>query len=99
MKKLYIKDKNRRHFFSKLEKKKLILKYIFNNLKLSGKIRSQAYLQYINMVYFNSHTKIRNRCVMSNRARSVYRDFKISRIFFKRYALEGNLMGVKKASW
>ena len=46
----------------------------------------------------NSITKIRNRCILTNRARAVYRKFKISRLFFKKYALQGELLGVKKAS-
>ena len=62
-------------------------------------LREKAYIQYIKLVQFNSITKIKNRCLLTNRARSVYRKFKMSRIFFKEYALRGDLMGVKKASW
>ena len=98
MKKLYIKDKNRRYSYLTLEKKKLILQYIYSNLQLTEKVRYSAYLQFVNLIYFNSHAKIKNRCVLTNRARSIYRRFKLSRIFLKKYALEGELMGVKKAS-
>jgi small subunit ribosomal protein S14 len=98
MKALFIKDKNRRYSYFLIEKKKYILKYIFNNLSLSTTIRNFAYAEYINLVQYNSHTKIRNRCVLTNRGRAVYRNFKLSRLFFKQYALQGDLMGVKKAS-
>jgi ribosomal protein S14 len=99
MKALFLKDKNRRYSYFLIEKKKYILKYIFNNLKLPASVRNLAYNEYINLIHYNSHTKIRNRCILTNRGRAVYRNFKLSRLFFKHYALQGDLMGVKKASW
>ena len=99
MKILYTKDKNRRSFYFFLEKKKIILNYIINNLKLSKDIREQAYIQLRNISSVSTITKIKNRCVLSNRSRSVYRKFKLSRIFLKKYALQGLLMGMQKASW
>ena len=99
MKILYTKDKNRRCFYFFLEKKKIILNYIINNLKLSKDIREQAYIQLRNISSVSTITKIKNRCVLSNRSRSVYRKFKLSRIFLKKYALQGLLMGMQKASW
>jgi ribosomal protein S14 len=98
MKILYTKDKNRRSFYFFLEKKKIILNYIINNLKLSKDIREQAYIQLRNISSVSTITKIKNRCVLSNRSRSVYRKFKLSRIFLKKYALQGLLMGMQKAS-
>ena len=85
MKILYTKDKNRRSFYFFLEKKKIILNYIINNLKLSKDIREQAYIQLRNISSVSTITKIKNRCVLSNRSRSVYRKFKLSRIFLKKY--------------
>lgn len=99
MKILYTKDKNRRNIFSLLEKKKIILNHIINNLKLSENIRNFAYLQLNHISKISTITKIKNRCVLSNRSRAVYRKFKLSRIFLKNYALQGLIMGVKKASW
>ena len=99
MKVLYIKDKNRRNLFLKLEKKQLILNYIINNVKLSKDSRYMAYTLLRNISNISTITKIRNRCVFTNRARAVYRKFKLSRIFLKKYALDGSLIGIKKASW
>ena len=98
MKILYTKDKNRRSLFSLLEKKRIILIYIINNLKISKDIREYAYIQLKNLSNISTITKIKNRCVLSNRSRAVYRKFKLSRIFLKKYALQGLVMGVKKAS-
>ena len=99
MKILYTKDKNRRNIFSLLEKKKIILNHIINNLTLSLNTRNYAYIQLHNISQLSTFTKIKNRCVFSNRSRAIYRKFKLSRIFFKKYALQGLIMGVKKASW
>lgn len=98
MKTLFTKDKNRRYSFLILEKKKLILKYIVTNKNLNIATRFFAYQELLNLSQKNSITIIRNRCVLSNRARAVYRKFKVSRIFFKEYALQGNFMGIRKAS-
>ena len=98
MKCLYIKDKNRRASYLKLEKKKIILQYIIQNLSLNFEIREFAYAELNNLIRFNTFTKIRNRCILTNRARAVYRKFKMSRLFFKKLALQGELIGVKKAS-
>ena len=98
MKHMFLKDRNRRFSYFILEKKLILLKSIFYNLNLSEDIRTFAYTEFLNLIKFNSHTKIRNRCLVTNRARAVYRKFKMSRIFFKQYALEGELMGVQKAS-
>jgi ribosomal protein S14 len=96
---LYTKDKNRRNIFSRLEKKRTVLNYILKNTNLNKDIREHAFLQ-LRLLFFKGAaiTKIKNRCVLSNRSRAVYRKFKLSRIFFKQYALQGLIMGAKKAS-
>ncbi|HIP91925.1 MAG TPA: type Z 30S ribosomal protein S14 [Thermotoga sp.] len=39
------------------------------------------------------------RCRICGRPRSVYREFGICRVCFRKMVLEGKLPGVKKASW
>lgn len=43
--------------------------------------------------------RIKNRCLITGRARAVYRKFGISRLKFREMALWGLLPGVRKASW
>jgi small subunit ribosomal protein S14 len=43
--------------------------------------------------------RVRNRCVITGRARGVYRAFGLSRLEFRRLALRGMLPGVTKSSW
>lgn len=40
-----------------------------------------------------------NRCKQCGRARAYLRKFMLCRMCFRKYALEGLLPGVKKASW
>lgn len=43
--------------------------------------------------------RLHNRCMVTGRARGFYRKFGISRLTFRKLALEGKIPGVRKASW
>jgi small subunit ribosomal protein S14 len=43
--------------------------------------------------------RAKNRCLYTNRAKSVIRFFGMSRIVFRLYARSGALQGVRRASW
>jgi small subunit ribosomal protein S14 len=43
--------------------------------------------------------RVKNRCALTGRARGYYRKFGLSRLQLRKKALEGELPGVKKASW
>ena len=43
--------------------------------------------------------RLHSRCAVTGRARGFYRKFGISRLTFRKMALEGKIPGVKKASW
>ncbi len=43
--------------------------------------------------------RVRNRCMVSGRARGYMRKFGVSRIVFREMALRGEIPGVRKASW
>ena len=47
----------------------------------------------------SAKVRIRNRCELSGRARSVYRKFKLSRIALRDMANQGLIPGVVKSSW
>ena len=46
-----------------------------------------------------SPVRIRNRCMLTGRARGYMRKFGISRIVFRKMALAGKIPGVRKSSW
>lgn len=44
-------------------------------------------------------TRVYNRCNLCGRARAYYRKFGLCRLCFRKLALNGEIPGVKKASW
>jgi small subunit ribosomal protein S14 len=46
-----------------------------------------------------SPSRVRNRCKLTGRPRGYMRQFGISRVMFRKMALEGKIAGVTKASW
>ena len=95
---LLTKEKNRCNTYLVFEKKKRILKTILNNTNLPIKLRYKIYKKLIKLPKDSSITKITRRCVISNRSRPVYKKIRLSRITFRELALDGALVGIKKAS-
>jgi ribosomal protein S14 len=98
MKYLLLKDKRKRILFSLYENKRKFLLSIYQNLNLSIKLRFIAYTNILELTREASITRIKNRCVLTNRPRSVYKHYGLSRLMFRKYILEGKLTGVKKSS-
>ena len=46
-----------------------------------------------------SPSRVRNRCKLTGRPRGYMRQFGISRVLFRKMALEGKIAGITKASW
>jgi ribosomal protein S14 len=53
---------------------------MIRNTSLPGRVRVQAQLQLAQMHPYTRPTQIKNRCVDSGTARSVFRDFRINRV-------------------
>ncbi|GHU10772.1 30S ribosomal protein S14 [Alphaproteobacteria bacterium] len=75
------------------------LKAITMNKSIDAVERFAAQLKLAAMPRTSSATRIRNRCMVTGRARGVYRKFNISRIMLREMAAEGLVPGVRKASW
>ena len=43
--------------------------------------------------------RLHNRCEVTGRARGFYKKFGVSRLTFRKMALEGKIPGIRKASW
>jgi len=43
--------------------------------------------------------RLRNRCKLCGRSRGFMRKFRMCRLCFRRFALEGDVTGVTKSSW
>jgi len=87
MKYALIKDKKKRLLYSFLEKDKQIFSAIYQNCNLKKDLRSSIYTNYIqNFPKDSSITRIRNRCVLTNRSRAILSKFGLSRLMFRKYA-------------
>jgi len=47
----------------------------------------------------SSPTRLRNRCSLTGRPRSVYRKYGVCRNVFRQLSLEGKIPGIRKSSW
>lgn len=104
---LKLKDFKTRSLFFRLENKKRIDRYIFVNILLNTHIDTSIlyflynfWIQYYkNNNRLQSKSRLTRRCIFSNRNRSVYRPYGLSRIVLKNFAHFGILPGYKKAVW
>lgn len=100
MKKQNIKDLQKRLLVYKKEKKNLLFKFIIRSTKLSKNLRNKAQNEFLKRILINSSKiRVNNRCVFTSRGKSVNKNFKLSRITFRKLASEGLLLGIKKSSW
>src|SRR5262249_58892121 len=75
------------------------LKDLANDKNAAPEDRFNARLKLAEMPRNSAPSRIRNRCELTGRPRSVYRKFKLSRIALRELASLGALPGVVKSSW
>ena len=93
------RDNKRRKSVFKNEIKRLEYKSIIKNLNLPKEVRYE-YVSKLNGLNRNSsQIRVRNRCILTGRGRSIYNFCKLSRLKFRELASQGRLVGIKKASW
>lgn len=91
------RDKMLREKFAKKEVLYKESKSLYQNRFLDSQMRELARYRLVNLCA--SPVKIVNRCVVTGRSGGILRDFKVSRLEFKREAAKGHYLGVKKGSW
>lgn len=69
------------------------------DMKLSDEERDAARRKLQALPRYTSSTQVRTRCELTGRPRGNYRKFGLSRLAFRKLALDGKLPGVTKASW
>jgi small subunit ribosomal protein S14 len=99
MKYLNRKDNLRRKSYSKIEVEYVRLKAITFNRKLPKTIRFFFFMQLLRMSKNLTKVRIKNRCIITNRAQSIYRDFKLNRSVIKEFMGSAFLVGIRKSSW
>jgi ribosomal protein S14 len=93
------RDLKRRKLFYKNEIKRLELKSLINDLNISKEMRYNFITQLNKLPRNSSRVRIKNRCILTGRGRSVYKFCRLSRIKLRELAAQGLLMGVQKSSW
>ena len=93
------KQKRRAEIVSRRFEQRQELKKRSVDMKLSEEEREQARISLNKMPRDSSPIRLRNRCVLTGRARGYLRKFKLSRLCFREKALKGDIPGVTKASW
>ena len=99
-KKSSIEKNNRRKRMSKnAAPRRAKLKAIIADKTKPMEERFAATLKLSEMPRNSSATRIRNRCEITGRQRSVYRKTKMSRIAIREYGSKGLIPGLVKSSW
>ena len=93
------KNNNRIKLSYRFFKKKQKLKKIIKNKKLPLDERFNAQLKLAKLPRNSARIRIRNRCEITGRPRSVYRKLRISRIALRELASSGKIPGMTKSSW
>ena len=95
-----INKNNRRIKLSdKFYKKRLNLKKIIMDKKLSLEERFKAQQRLSKLPRNSAKVRVMNRCQITGRPHGVYRKWKISRIALRQLGLEGKIPGMVKSSW
>lgn len=100
------KDILKRKYFFKNEKFKILEKYLklvkYNYFFLNNYCLHDNYNYYFliqnNFKNFN-YSNLRSKCLLTGRSRSIYKDFRLSRMQLRSLGSFGILNGVKKSSW
>ena len=93
------KNNKRIKLSNKFYKKRLELKKMIMNKKLSLEERFKAQQKLSKLPRNSSKVRVMNRCQITGRPHGVYRKLKISRIALRQLGLEGKIPGMVKSSW
>lgn len=92
------KNNFRRKLVEACSSKRLRLKNVIRNKDVPPEERFLAVLKLSDLPRNSSRVRVRNRCFLTGRPRSVYRKFGLSRIALRELASDGKIPGLVKAS-
>jgi len=93
------KNNRRIKLSEKYFKKRIALKKIIMNKKLTLEERFQAQQKLSKLPRNSAKSRIMNRCQITGRPHGVYKKLKISRIALRQLGLQGKIPGMVKSSW
>ena len=93
------KNLNRKKIVSKFKSRRSALKKMIMQKSLSMEERFKLQTKLNELPRDSANIRVRNRCELTGRTRSVYRKFGLSRIKLRELTMSGALPGVVKSSW
>jgi len=93
------KNKSRIKLSDRLYKKRLALKKIVMDKKITLEERFKAQQKLSKLPRNSAKNRVMNRCEITGRPHGVYRKLKISRIALRQLGLQGKIPGLVKSSW
>lgn len=99
LKKCGRRDMKRRQMFKEHEVERTSLRMIKKSDILPSGVRQKAAEDLHKLPLNSSITRVRNRCVLTDRGRGLVGRFRVSRMMFRYFAEKGLIAGVQKAQW
>ena len=99
MKAIQERDKKRRSLLKQYEKKRVLLKKMKIEQKLPYELRFLVQKSLEKLPKNSSKTRVNNRCILTGRIKGRVSTFLISRLKFRKLALQQSLNGITKSSW
>ena len=93
------RDRKRQRLAEKYAAKRAALKKTIKDPNSTMEQREDAARQLQQLPRDSSPCRGRNRCQITGRPHGVFRKFKLSRIKIREEGMNGNIPGLKKASW
>ena len=94
-----VANERKKRLATKYRQRRMELKKKMIDFTLSEDQREEAKIKLQIMPRNTSDVRVRNRCLLTGRSRGYLRKFRLSRLAFRRLALQGMIPGVTKSSW
>jgi len=99
MKSRLFRDRNLRVYAKKNEIKIKALRLLSEDLTLPFVLRHKIFLHLTQKQKWASLNRVKNRCLITQRSRGIFRLTKTSRLTFRKLATQGLLPGIRLATW
>ena len=93
------RERKRAKTVQRFAAKRAQLKQVIASKSSSDEERSEALLKLQKLPRDASPSRLRNRCAISGRPQGYYRKFGLCRNKLREETMEGNIPGLRKASW
>ena len=93
------REKKRAKTVAKYAAKRAALKAIINDRNASDEDKWEAQIKLQKLPRNASPSRLRNRCAISGRPQGFYRKFGLGRNKLREETMDGNIPGLRKASW